>query len=84
LDNLETQANSPWVKTKLHQLFDYRYTAELPTVITTAESLDEMDPRLRSRMDDRRLCTIYGITAPSYRGLAQEHTKKTRKRTRSK
>jgi DNA replication protein DnaC len=70
LDDLGTQATTAWVKEKLYQLFNYRYNAELPTVITTATSLEEMDARLRSRLLDTRLCEIYGITAPSYTGQA--------------
>jgi DNA replication protein DnaC len=59
---------TPWVREKLYQLFNHRYNAELPTVITTADTLDEMDARIRARMLDGRLCTIYAITAPSYHG----------------
>jgi len=68
LDDLGTQATTPWVREKLYQLFNYRYNAELPTVITTASTLEEIDPRIRSRMLDTRLCVIYAITAPAYRG----------------
>ena len=68
LDDLGTQSMTPWVREKLYQLFNYRYNAELPTVITTADTLDEMDARIRSRMLDTRLCTVYAITAPSYHG----------------
>jgi DNA replication protein DnaC len=68
LDDLNTQSITPWVREKLYQLFNYRYIAELPTVITTADTLDEMDARIRSRMLDARLCSIYAITAPSYHG----------------
>jgi DNA replication protein DnaC len=68
LDDLGTQSMTPWVREKLYQLFNYRYNAELPTVITTADTLDEMDARLRSRMLDARLCTIYAITVPAYHG----------------
>jgi len=68
LDDLGTQSMTPWVREKLYQLFNYRYNAELATVITTADSLGEMDPRIRSRMLDRRLCIIYAITAPPYAG----------------
>ena len=68
LDDLSTQSSSPWVKEKLYQLFNFRYNAELPTVITTSASLEEIDPRLRSRLLDRRLCTIHAITAPPYTG----------------
>ncbi len=68
LDDLGTQSMTPWVREKLYQLFNYRYNAELPTVITTADTLDEMDARIRSRMLDARLCTVYAITAPAYHG----------------
>lgn len=68
LDDLGTQATSAWVREKLYQLFNHRYVSELPTVITSADRPDEMDPRLRSRLDDRRLCVRRLITAPSYRG----------------
>jgi DNA replication protein DnaC len=69
LDDLGAQSHTPWVKEKLYQLFNYRYNAELPTVITTSMSLEEMDPRLRSRMIDKRLCAIYAITVPPYSGV---------------
>ena len=68
LDDLGTQSMTPWVREKLYQLFNYRYNAELPTVITTSDSLDEMDPRIRSRLLDGKLCSIYAITAPGYHG----------------
>jgi DNA replication protein DnaC len=68
LDDLGTQSMTPWVREKLYQLFNHRYHAELPTVITTADSLEEMDARIRSRMLDSRLCKIYAITAPAYTG----------------
>jgi DNA replication protein DnaC len=68
LDDLGTQSMTPWVREKLYQLFNYRYNAELPTVITTSDSLDEMDPRIRSRLLDSALCSIYAITAPGYHG----------------
>ncbi len=75
LDDLGTQSMTPWVKEKLYQLFNYRYNAELPTVITTANTLDEIDPRLVSRMLDARLCTIHGITVPSFRGGPTRRTR---------
>jgi DNA replication protein DnaC len=68
LDDLGTQSTTPWVKEKLYQLFNYRYNAELPTVITTSNDLEEMDARIRSRMLDTRICSIYGIMAPTYTG----------------
>jgi DNA replication protein DnaC len=76
LDDLGTQSSTQWVKEKLYQLFNHRYNAELPTVITTTASLEEMDPRIRSRMMDRRLCAIFAITAPAYTGAAKNRRAK--------
>ncbi len=79
LDDLGTQSMTPWVREKLYQLFNYRYNAELPTIITTADTLDEMDPRIRSRMLDGRLCTIYGISAPPFNARPRSTTRKGRR-----
>lgn len=76
LDDLGTQSMTPWVREKLYQLFNYRYNAELPTVITSADTLGEMDARIRSRMLDARLCTIYAITAPAYHGEKSRKVKR--------
>lgn len=69
LDDLGTQSMTPWVREKLFQIFNYRYNAELPTVITTSDFRDEMDARVRSRIEDARICTVYAITVPGYRGI---------------
>jgi DNA replication protein DnaC len=76
LDDLGTQSMTPWVREKLYQLFNYRYNAELPTVITTSDSLDEMDARIRSRLLDGKLCSIYPITVPGYHGSRGKKMKK--------
>ena len=76
LDDLGTQNMTSWAREKLYQLFNYRYYAEMPTIITTPELKGEMDPRLLSRMQDTRLCTICAITAPSYRGTKQNRKKR--------
>ena len=76
LDDLGTQSMTPWVREKLYQLFNYRYNAELPTVITTSDSLDEMDPRIRSRLLDGKLVSIYAITLPGFHGNRGKKLKK--------
>jgi len=68
LDDLGTQSATPWAREKLYQLFNHRYNAELPTVITTSGTPDELDPRLNSRMQDQRLCKVVVIPVPAYRG----------------
>jgi DNA replication protein DnaC len=66
LDDLGTQSATPWAREKLYQILNYRYETKLPTVITTASTLDEIDPRIRSRMLDERVCQIYAIIVPPY------------------
>jgi len=71
LDDLGTESASPWAQEKLYQLFNYRYIARLPTIITMTQKVEELDPRLETRMADVGRCTIFGIRAPSYRGSPQ-------------
>jgi DNA replication protein DnaC len=68
LDALGEQSPTPWANEKLFQVIDYRHLNKLPTVITTAKYLEELDPRVLSRIMDSRLCTICAIKAPGYRG----------------
>jgi DNA replication protein DnaC len=68
LDDLGTELASPWAKEKLYQLFNYRYNAHLPTVITTSHELEEIDPRIATRMRDQRSGTLFAILAPAYLG----------------
>ncbi len=80
LDDLGTESATPWAREKLYQIFDYRYNARLPTVITTAVNIDEADPYLRTRMLDIARCTIFEILAPAYRGGAPRRKKTARHR----
>ena len=66
LDDLGTQATTPWAREKLFQLLNYRYEAALPTIITTSDKLEEIEPRLRSRMMDTHLAKLRAFTVPSY------------------
>ncbi len=68
LDDLGTESATPWAREKLYQIFDYRYNARLPTIITTATLIEELDPRLATRMLDVSRCTLFAIMAPAYRG----------------
>ena len=80
LDDLGTESATPWAREKLYQIFDYRYNARLPTVITTANQVDEIDPRLATRMLDISLCTPAPILAPAYRGGAPRSRRFRRRR----
>ena len=84
LDDLGTQSATPWAREKLYQIFNHRYISESPTVITTSQRLEDLDPRLRSRMLDSRICKIYGLQLPPYRTSGiEERTRRVRKPTGS-
>ncbi|MEJ2733661.1 MAG: ATP-binding protein [Anaerolineae bacterium] len=76
LDDLGTQSSTAWAQEKLFQILNYRYNARLPTVITSNQSLEEIDLRIRSRMMDSNLVVIMPITAPDFRasGLSQDQS----------
>lgn len=76
LDDLGTESATPWAREKLFQLLNFRYAARLPTVITSSTPVEELDPRLASRMLDTSRCTIVSILAPSYRGGKAQQTQK--------
>jgi DNA replication protein DnaC len=65
LDDLDTQTGIAWVRDRLFQLLNYRHTARLPTVITTALSLDDLGERLASRLVDHAVCTAIVLGQPT-------------------
>ena len=67
LDDLGTESATAWAREKLYQLFNYRYNAKLPTIVTTSIPMEELDPRLASRFYTP-MCTFFLLEAPSYRG----------------
>jgi len=64
LDDLDAQTGIPWVRDRLFQLLNFRHTARLPTVITTALSLDDLGERLASRLVDPAVCTVIVLGEP--------------------
>ncbi|HEX7475729.1 MAG TPA: ATP-binding protein [Dehalococcoidales bacterium] len=68
LDDYGEQSATPWAQEKLYQVINYRYNARLATIITTSSSLDEIEPRIASRLVDPRISMVINITAPDYRG----------------
>ncbi|HJX12058.1 MAG TPA: ATP-binding protein, partial [Dehalococcoidales bacterium] len=71
LDDFGEQSATTWAREKLYQLINYRYNAQLPTVITTRYSLDEIieevDNSVSSRLVDRKVSVTFAIIAPDYR-----------------
>ncbi len=67
MDDLGAQSSTPWAQEKLFQLFNHRYNAQLPTVVTSNQRLDEFGPRLRSRLLDVNMVMHIHLTASDYR-----------------
>lgn len=74
LDDFGTQNATPWAQEKLFQILNYRYINKLPTVITTNLMLDEIESRIRSRLQDEAFVRRVRITAPDYRHPAEPST----------
>lgn len=74
LDDLGTQNTTPWAAEKLYQILNYRYNAELPTVITTNQSLLDIDPRLASRLKDQRLVRMISLYVADHRAQGKDAT----------
>lgn len=72
LDDFGTQNATGWAQEKLFQIVNYRYINKLPLVITTNLSLEEIDPRIRSRIQDPELVSVIKILTPDYRRPSDE------------
>ena len=80
LDDLGTESATPWAKEKLFQLLNFRYTALLPTVITSSIAEDKLEPWLRTRISDANHCHVLTIETASYRGSADQKESRQLKR----
>jgi len=67
LDDMGTEAPTQWAGEKLFQLINERYIRELPTVVTTNTPTEELDPRVASRLQDRRFVWRWVLNVPDYR-----------------
>lgn len=68
LDDLGTESSTPWAKEKLYQLVNHRYNEQLPTVFTSNIRVEQLDPRIASRLHDPALhAQIITIQAADYR-----------------
>ena len=64
------RARRAWTDEKLYQLIVHRYDHRLPTVITTVftlQDLEEMNPRVASRLVDGNLVNYQILLGPNYR-----------------
>jgi len=68
LDDLGTESGTPWAREKLYQIINYRYNLRLPTVFTTSQLLERIDPRLRSRMLVQGRAERFALEVPAFTG----------------
>ena len=75
LDDLGVEKPSDWAKEKLFQLLNHRHVEALPTVITTNTRIDDLDPRLGSRLLERSLVKHIKIQAPDFRRVSRNRAR---------
>jgi DNA replication protein DnaC len=66
LDDLGKQSTTPWAEEKLYQIINHRYNHQLPTVVTTNCTTDELEPPISSRFADAKISVLFHIMAPGY------------------
>jgi DNA replication protein DnaC len=71
LDELDFRRRNPWWE-ELFQILNHRYTARLPTIVTTEQtlanlSLDELGERIASLLADPTLCSEMALPGSSKR-----------------
>jgi DNA replication protein DnaC len=83
LDDFGEHSATPWAQEKLYQLINYRYNAQLSTVITTVLALEDMDGSVSSRLADLKTGTSLRIQAPDYRALKTTRAPRARPKPRA-
>jgi DNA replication protein DnaC len=72
MDDFGTQNATSWAQEKLFQILNYRYINRLPLVVTTNMLLEQLEGRIRSRLEDPELVTRVFIQAPDFRRPADD------------
>ncbi len=67
LDDFGTQNATPWAQEKLFQIVNDRYVRRLPLVVTTNQEFSQIEPRIRSRLQDFTLSTFVRMPDADYR-----------------
>ncbi len=70
LDDLGVQSATPWAEEKLFQLINHRYSARLPTIITTNLDPIAFDARIQTRLTDVDLSQVHYLESGAESGFA--------------
>lgn len=77
IDDLGTEQNTEWSKTKIYNIIDSRYRNGLPVIVSTNKSIDDLKEIYEERTVDRlfEMCTPYLVSGESIRKVkAREKT----------
>ncbi len=58
LDGISSRPITPWAEEKLVQILNHRSSGKMPTVVTTTEDIDALDPFISSRFLDTNLSVL--------------------------
>lgn len=74
LDDMGAEKPSEWVSERLFEIVDYRYNEELPVIITTNATPQELKQKIGERSFDRlrEMCIFIPVTAKSQRQTAKK------------
>ena len=61
LDDLGAHSSTSWAQEKLLQIFNHRFNALLPTVITVRGLIERLDEGVKARMEIEGVCTHYSL-----------------------
>ena len=61
LDDLGSHSSTPWAQEKLFQVFNHRFNALLPTVITVRGPMQRLEESIRSRMEVEGFSAVYSL-----------------------
>jgi hypothetical protein len=67
IDDLGAQKDTAWADEQLYNLINDRYNELRPTIITANVLGDQLDERIRSRMNDHRLAAVELLEGPDRR-----------------
>ena len=67
LDDLGVEKRTPWVMQELDTIVDYRYANRLPLVITSNLLLEELPPRIASRVQREPWCRVIEMKGSEHR-----------------
>lgn len=71
LDDLGAEHDTGWAQEQFYRVLNGRYMAETPTIVASNLWLEELPPRIASRLNDRALVTRTVLTCEDYRPTAR-------------